>query len=334
MPRIAYVEKNFHDSTKLTIKRAMDIIDEYEEQGFSLTLRQLYYQFVARDFIPNKQKEYNRLGTIISDARLAGYIDWYAIEDRTRNLRGLRHWEDPAAVIKNGAENYRIDKWENQPVYIEVWIEKDALVGVLQRVCHELDLNYFSCRGYVSASEMWTASQRLGRQKYLWEKDRVVVLHLGDHDPSGIDMTRDIELRLNEYAVPPDERPGDTPEAWADPEWAYYYRENEWPIQVKRIALNMPQIRELEPPPNPAKVTDSRFDGYLKKYGHQSWELDALEPAYISELIKNEVAQLRDDEIWRADVSRETSEKAGLQKIANHYEEVVEFVERLSDEES
>lgn len=327
MPRIAYVEKNFHDKTKLTIKRAMDIIDEYDEQGFSLTLRQLYYQFVARDFIPNKQKEYDRLGSIISDARLAGYIDWNAIEDRTRNLRGLRHWQNPESVIENGAEQYRIDKWENQPIYIEVWIEKDALVGVLQRVCHQLDLNYFSCRGYVSASEMWNAARRLGRKKELWEKERAIVLHLGDHDPSGIDMTRDIEARLNEYAVEPHYR--EDPEGWVDPDWADYNREHLWPIEVKRIALNMPQIRELEPPPNPAKVSDSRAKSYISRYGHQSWELDALEPAYISDLIKNEVAQLRDDDIWQADVSRETQEKAQLKKIANHFDDVVEFVNNL-----
>lgn len=314
MPKIAYIEKNFAKKTLKTIYAAIDIIEEYREQGFSLTLRQLYYQFVARDLIPNRQKEYNRLGTIINDARLAGYIDWKSIVDRTRSLESVGHWKNPAEIIQGAASGYRIDRWKHQPSHVEVWIEKDALVGVIERVCNELDVPYFSCRGYVSQSEMWSAARRLGASHYLEDK-HPVILHLGDHDPSGIDMTRDIQKRLNELATPPEER--------------QYVADWESIIKVNRIALNAVQIKELNPPPNPAKVTDSRFEGYLAKYGSQSWELDALEPRYLSDLIEQTVWKYIDTVQWEEDVKRENQDRAGLEKISEHYSKVKTYVDNL-----
>jgi hypothetical protein len=161
MPKIAYTSVEFKPSTLALVKQCNAIIAEYQAQGFTLTLRQLYYQLVSRDVIPNKQQEYKRLGSIVNDARLAGMIDWNSIEDRTRNLRSIAHWTDPAEIISAVANQFRHDKWATQPYRPEVWIEKDALVGVIEGVCQELDVPFFSCRGYTSQSEMWTAGQRL-----------------------------------------------------------------------------------------------------------------------------------------------------------------------------
>lgn len=312
MPKIAYIEKNFTKKTLTTINAAMGIIEEYREQGFSLTLRQLYYQFVARDLIPNKQREYNRLGTIINDARLAGYIDWNAIEDRTRSLRSLSHWEHPSEIIRGSANQYRINMWKDQEHHVEVWIEKDALVGVIEQVCREWDVPYFSCRGYVSQSEMWSAATRLGQAYYVDDR-KPVVIHLGDHDPSGIDMTRDINARLNELATEPEYRD-------------YVHVDWETVIDVKRIALNMEQIRALSPPPNPAKVTDSRYEGYRDIHGEQSWELDALEPRYLSNLIRETIQQYINPDTWERDAQRQQDARAGLQKISKNYDAVNEFL--------
>src|SRR5579864_7879084 len=99
MPKIAYKEFNFRAPTLAIVKKANEIIAEYAAQGFDLTLRQLYYQFVSRDLIPNTQKDYKNLGSIINDARLAGMIDWETIVDRTRELRSLSHWSDPSEII-------------------------------------------------------------------------------------------------------------------------------------------------------------------------------------------------------------------------------------------
>ena len=98
----AFIDKKFAASSLAIIEQANTIIGEYAAQGFKLTLRQLYYQFVARDLLANTQRSYKRLGNIISEARLAGRVDWNAIEDRTRNLESNPHWDDPAAIIKAG----------------------------------------------------------------------------------------------------------------------------------------------------------------------------------------------------------------------------------------
>lgn len=82
MPKIEYIRRNFSQNSCKIIDQANEILDEYERQGFRLTLRQLYYQFVARDLIQNKQSEYKRLGSIINDARLAGFVDWQMMEER------------------------------------------------------------------------------------------------------------------------------------------------------------------------------------------------------------------------------------------------------------
>src|SRR4051794_773047 len=135
MPRTAYIEKRFQGKSLRIIQLANEIAATYEAQGYDLTLRQLYYQFVSRGHIDNNDKEYNRLGSIINDARLAGYMDWNHIVDRTRNLEELAHWSSPSEIIRAVSRQYREDKWAEQDTYVEVWIEKDALKGILEGVC-------------------------------------------------------------------------------------------------------------------------------------------------------------------------------------------------------
>jgi len=285
MPRITYHEKRFSAKSTGAIAEANGIIAEYQAQGFDLTLRQLYYQMVARDLLKNSQRSYKRLGRIVAEARLAGLIDWNAIVDRTRSVRGNTHWNSPREIIDAAVGQYRIDKWADQPCRPEVWIEKDALTGVISGVCGELDVKYFSCRGYASSSEMWKAAYwRMGNGQ------RHVIIHLGDHDPSGVDMTRDIVDRLSLFAGRP--------------------------IEVKRIALNMDQIERYGPPPNPTKLTDSRADGYIDRYGHDSWELDALEPRVLADEIRRAVLELRDEDGWRIAVEIESAHRGMLELAA------------------
>jgi hypothetical protein len=294
--KIKYKDKNFRSESLALIARANKIISEYSAQGFDLTLRQLYYQFVSRDLIANTTKEYKRLGNVVNDARLAGLIDWDSIEDRTRNLKGLNHWSTPSEIIEACVHNFRLDKWEGQDNYIEVWIEKDALIGVIQRICNKNDVNYFSCRGYVSQSEMHGAAQRFRRKCH---GKQGVLIHLGDHDPSGKDMPRDIYARLKMFGAG---------------------------VKVKRIALTMDQIEELLPPPNPAKLTDTRARDYIKKYGDNSWELDALDPSYIENIIDETIQGYVNSEILANIENCEEEAKRKIQHIANNYDEITEGV--------
>lgn len=296
--KIKYQDICLSESRLKVIAQANEIIEEYAQQGFDLTLRQLYYQFVSRDLLANKQQEYKRLGDIVADGRLVGLIDWNAITDRTRNLRTLSHWGTPAEIIASAEASFRTDKWASQEHRVEVWIEKDALVGILESVCPALDVPYFSCRGYTSLSEMWGAAQRL--LGWIEAGQEPVILHLGDHDPSGCDMSRDIRDRLAMFIG----------------------RE----IEFRRLALNMPQIETYGPPPNPAKLTDSRCQGYIAKHGDESWELDALDPAVLADLIRLNVADFRDEKTWKTELKKESAAKGDLTKVSKRWGEVVQFL--------
>lgn len=298
MPIEKFVDINFRPKTMRVIEQAVDIIADFTAQGFKLTLRQLYYQFVSRDLLPNKQSEYKRLGSIIDDARRAGLIDWSAIEDRTRNLERLSVWQSPQQILSAVAEQYREDWWLNQPIYPEVWIEKDALTGVIEGVCEEYQVPYFACRGYASQSEMYDAAKRLQRRARAGQTP--TIFHLGDHDPSGLDMTRDNEDRLSTFA--------------------------RRPIKVIRLALNMAQIDQYSPPPNPAKDTDSRFDDYAEQYGDSSWELDALDPSVINQTIREAIEDQIDWAQWDKDRAAEDKNRVGLTDTSENWSNVVRYL--------
>ena len=292
---------NFRETTCDIIEYANVIVEEYQHKGLDLTLRQLYYQFVARGLIENSQRSYKKLGDTISNARLAGLLDWEAIVDRTRNLQKNAHWQDPAEIIQTAANSYRIDKWADQDNRVEVWIEKEALIGVIERICKNLDVPFFACKGYVSQSEQWRAGHRF--RGYSQRGQTPVLIHLGDHDPSGIDMTRDNEERLNMFC-------------------GEYF-------EVERIALNMDQVLEHDPPPNPAKITDSRFKSYVREHGEDSYELDALEPTVLRDLIEEKVIGYRDDDKWNAMVEKEEDERATLTKLADKYGIFTEVMDEI-----
>lgn len=302
---IKYIEKNFATESLARIGQANEIISEYEAQGFKLTLRQIYYQFVSRALIENTERSYKNLGSLISNARLAGLIDWRAIEDRTRFVRSLSHWRSPEQIIQAVAEQYRRDKWRGQETRVEVWIEKDALISIAEVVCDELDVAYFSCRGYVSQSELWEASNRL--MSYASEDDAedIVVIHLGDHDPSGIDMTRDIADRLRLFTGT--DR-----------------------ISVERVALNMSQVEQYSPPPNPTKLSDSRSSGYVDEYGASSWELDALDPTTLVGVMRDAIESHLDRDLFDAQVERQEEERKQIFEVYESWDEVLTY---LADED-
>jgi hypothetical protein len=231
---------------------------------------------------------------LVDDTGTAPQADF---TDRTRNLRGLAHWETPSSVIDSAAYGYRTDRWASQPNYVEVWIEKDALVGVISGACNRLDVPYFSCRGYTSQSELWGAARRLIRQSK--QGHDPIVIHLGDHDPSGIDMTRDIGDRLALFGAS---------------------------ATVRRIALNMDQVDHYQPPPNPAKLTDARAEGYISRYGPESWELDALDPTTLDALITSTIEEYRDAWLWERDTTAMEADRALLTTAANRWGELAEYL--------
>lgn len=292
MACIEYLEKSFRGDSPELLAHAQEIVAEYMRDGYELTLRQLYYQFVARDLMPNCQASYNKLGNLISNARLGGHLDWDAIVDRTRQLQALPTWDSPENIVEECAKQYRIDLWENQPAYVEVWVEKDALGSVIERACEPFRVPFLSCRGYVSLSEMHNSALRFEQQANYGKQ--CLLIHLGDHDPSGIDMTRDIQDRCD----------------------IFHYGANQ--VEVLRIALNMDQIEEHNPPPNFAKMSDSRAGDYVPKYGNKSWELDALDPSTLVDLITCHIENAIDHDYWETALAKEKDQREQLMKISKN----------------
>jgi hypothetical protein len=302
MPKIAYVENRFQKTTLLVIDNANRIIEDWQAKGFKLTVRQIYYRFIALDWFPaswidddyNKSKglppgtkntlrNYKRLIDILVIGRLGGLIDWTAIEDRTRSLKGMNHWDTTKEYLDSVRHSYRLDKWATQKVRFELWFEKDALSGIAEHIATQgdIDVQFFSSRGYSSESAMWLAAQRLN-----WYREELgqetVILQFSDHDPSGIDIGRDIKDRFALFNCP---------------------------VKVQRMALTMAQVKKFKLPPNPAKENDIRFAGYVEKFGKSSWEMDALEPDYMQDITRKAILAARDEKDWKAKSAIEATQR-------------------------
>lgn len=301
----SFIAKRFGSEAKEMIQTITGILDDYSTQGYDLSLRQLYYQLVSRNVVPNTEKSYKNVGCLVSDARLAGLIDWDMIKDRGREMVANPHWGDPADFIENVAPQYRFDLWQDQPNYVEVMVEKQALEGVLQPVCRSLDIPFTANKGYSSSSAMYEASKRF--LKRAEQGKTLYVIYLGDHDPSGIDMSRDVLDRLDLFVKTSSDRCDEI-------------RANEIPaIEVNRVALNMDQIKTLKPPENPAKLTDSRANSYIKKFGSSSWELDAIEPRQLASLVTNAVTALMDAPLFKRNQKKQEDGRKALLKFAKTY---------------
>jgi hypothetical protein len=249
---------------------------------------------VSRDLIENTVPAYKRLGAIVNNGRLAGLIDWDAIEDRTRALKTHASWDGPEEIISAVAKQYQEDPWEQQIHRPEVWIEKAALLGVIEGVCTEYRVPYFASIGNNSQTAQYEAGKRL--ERHIKDGLIPVVLHLADHDPNGIDMTRDNRERL-----------------------AMFVGEE---IEVRRIALNIEQVEHYRPPPNFAKEADTRYAAYVAQFGDECWELDALNPTVIANLIRKELAALVNVKLWQRSLSTEDRNRALLGKVANNWAKV------------
>lgn len=286
----AYRNQSLKPATLAMIETCNGIIEEYQEQGLRLTLRQLYYQLVSRNLIRNVQTEYKRIGSLVSDARLNGLMDWNAIEDRVRQPWSASEWEDLGGLVESALAAYRLPRWRGQENYVELWVEKDALAGVLRPIAHEYHVTLMVNRGYSSQSAMYESAQRIIAA--CDDGQEIHVLYLGDRDPSGEDMVRDIRDRLSMFRVE---------------------------ARVKKIALTTAQVKQYEPPENPVKLTDSRANGYIARHGEHCWEVDALPPTVLRDLLHAEFRKLVDTDKMGEVKGREETDKTFLRTQAAKY---------------
>lgn len=284
----AYKEIKFQEQDLKMISAANSIIVKYQAKDMRMTARQLYYRFVAQNWISNNEKSYKNLTNLLSRARLGGLVDWSAIEDRGREPLGMASYKDMASCLEGRIEAFRFDRWRDQKHYVELWVEKQALAGVLWPIARKFHVTLMVNKGYSSQTAMYESAQRL---KYKM-KDRpgyAKVLYLGDHDPSGEDMVRDITDRLTMFRV---ER-----------------------LLVEKVGLTIDQVHQYKLPPNPAKVTDPRAKKYIEKHGQVSWEVDALPPDDLTEIITGRLNSLVDHTKMRVILNQEKEAKALARKV-------------------
>jgi hypothetical protein len=300
MSKITYLDESFTPIQMGVITEAEAICQEYADQGYTLTLRALYYQFIRRDSFPesrrnaagtkNHQQNYKWLGDLVSRARVGGRIDWRHISDPTRESSGGDGgWGSPGEAVGSIVDWYSIPKWEGQDSYVEVWVEKEALVDIISRPCGRWNVRYMACKGSPSSTAVHDAAQRLRR----YERDgrKTEIIYLGDHDPTGLDINRDIQDRLETFRSA---------------------------ARLDRIALNMDQITD-DLPPSPAKLTDSRANSYIELYGDDTWELDAMEPAAMEALVETAILERLDQEKWDERAEQEETERRTLTALSDNW---------------
>lgn len=324
MARISFRDVKLSPKNKERLSIVNEIIKEYQAQDLVLTLRQLYYQLVSRDVIPNKQSEYAKLSTLLKEGRMGGIVDWDAIEDRLRKPYTPASFETPQEIIEAAHKQYRKDRMRGQDTYIEVWVEKDALSGVLKRVTSQYGVPILVNRGYSSCSSMFDSYNRF--KDSMDDKSKTVILYLGDYDPSGIDMIRDIKERTREFFLRHFIHEIES-EAAAEQEPSV--RSNNFIIwfdnyfEIVPIALTRAQIDKYDPPENPAKRTDPRAKEFIKKHGSSSWEVDALRPEVLNSILKNNIEKRIDLSIYEDILEEEKEDRNNLEKIKDNYDYII-----------
>lgn len=254
-------------------QNATDVLDEYPPG--MLTLRGLYYQLVTRG-MTNSLQHYKRVVSAMIAARWDGLVDFDAFSDRDRAMVGETRYEetDVAESIDKAKEAivawmeyYNKNKWENQPIYPEVLIEKKALQGVFESVCSDNRVALGACKGYPSLTFLNELAKRFIEAESLGKLP--VILYFGDYDPSGEDIPRSIEENISRLGCPS--------------------------IEVRRIALMEDQVRAWQLPAAPAKLTDSRT---AKWTGIGQVELDAVEPRKLQSLCQQAIDTVFDRNLY------------------------------------
>jgi hypothetical protein len=273
--------------TKAQVEAIVEAAREELAIGHPMTLRQVHYRLVARGdtAYTNTQRDYDNLSRWLRDARLKGSVPWEWIEDRLRVPRTVAMWEDLPRYFETVRRSYRRDVWAEQPGYVEVWCEKDALSGIFLGALEPYGVTLNVGRGYDSASSVKNAADRFD--------EGGAILYFGDFDPSGEDMVRSLRERL---ANP------DLPNGGSSPE-------------IVKCALTFQDIERHDLPPDFTKTTDSRREAFVARYGDVAVELDALPVGALRERIVGEVRARMDLDALEASREQEREDRRRLDDL-------------------
>jgi hypothetical protein len=264
------------------LTQVQKIISNYD---FALTLRQIYYQLVARQIIPNEQRYYKKLSRLCVSGRDEGILPEEGFADRLRVIDKLGSWTDLNEFMKVVKRSYRKDKWQNQDNYLEIWTEKDALRSVLTEITYRYDVSLMVARGQLSRTEVYRTA---GRYKAQSDK-KCHLYYCGDFDPSGLSIYDSIKKRVMDFGVF---------------------------INFERIALTQEQIKEYRLPSDPAKQSDPNYNKFVNIYGSDMVvELDSLPPDVLRRIVEGCILQNIHEGYLAQTLRREKDEKDKLNKF-------------------
>jgi len=302
------------------VEAVNEIIKEYDMR---LTVRQLYYRLVSPPYqlFANTRNCYAGFDKILTRARENNDVDWRKIEDRARStlgvicrlvgskihvISGMSDFEYcwPSSdeflnamleELQNCHKDFTMPMWENQPNYIEVWVEKDALASLFSTAARGYRVVTFPSRGYSSFTKIMEAIEERFMER-VKKGQHIIVLHFTDHDPSGLDMTQDLINRLSEYFKHALVNLAEEDEATFDRITASHRKSSIF--GVYRCALTHDQVKQFGLASNPTKIADPRSKDYVAEFGDQCWELDALPPDELQKIILRSIIQFTDLKLW------------------------------------
>jgi hypothetical protein len=269
-----------HRRTKAAMGQVHDAILEALAAERPQTVRQVFYCLVSAGRIDKTELQYRAVMRALGEMRRDGRIPFESVADNTRRPMKYASYPNLEAALRVARESYFRSRWDNQPAYVEVWLEKDALSGVVFPITGGLDVPLMVTRGYPSISFLNGAAETIasqGRPCYLY--------YFGDFDPSGVDITRSVDDGIRAFAPDAD-------------------------VVVKRVAVTEDQIREWKLPSRPTKTTDAR----AKDWDGGSVELDAIPANTLRRLVKECIEPHIDRKAWAA---TERAERADRRRLAS-----------------
>ncbi|MFA6273628.1 MAG: hypothetical protein WC662_00525 [Candidatus Paceibacterota bacterium] len=260
-------------------KKANSILGEYDTP---LTLRQLYYRLVALGLM-NAQKVYKNLSKKLSRLREQGFVPWNRIIDLQRQPKKKSSWANPKEFFETVGGAYRRDLQQGQEKYIEVWCEKAVAIS---RITNKYDVRLLAGGGYRSSSALYEASERFNDA----DDKSIVIIYLGDFDPSGLDIERDIEDRMMDI---------------------FGIR-----VDVQRILLTFQDIKDYKLLPSPVKKKDSRTPAYVARYGiRAAYELDALPPNILAKRLEKAICENMDIKLYEEQLAKSEVEEEQIARL-------------------
>ena len=253
------------------------------EETYGITIRHLYYLLVSAKVIEKTEAAYKNLIAHLSKWRKNGDIDFDAFVDGTRYWSGATLYDDAESALRDCAQSYRRNMWKQQPYYVEVWCEKDAIKSILLRAAEPFGVPVFAAIGFASLTSLHSAAQTFQRAARAGK--RPVVLYFGDHDPSGLSGQAKAAQTLREqFGVA---------------------------VDFRRLAVTADQIAEFNLPTRPAKKTDSRAMGWEG----ECVEVDAISSATLVQLAEDAITDLIDPYAWQAEKVNEDLERDHMQRM-------------------